>query len=758
MMAMSDRLARLRWPHVLAIYAAITLAYCWPLLPVLGSAFPNDSGDPGFITWCLWWNAHAVPLTERWWNAPIFVPMAGAFALSDTFIGVLPISTPLIWLTGNPVLAHNVLWIGSFFMAAVAAHALAHRLTGRHDVALVAGIAFGFNPYRAAQIPHLQMLLSGWMPLALLCLHRCLDTRRVRDLALFAICWFFNGATAGYYLFFFSALLGLWMIWFARPLRAWVQIGVAAVAGTLPLLPVIIGYQHYQSALHLTRNADEIQIFSADLTALASVSSFVWLPHWLSKTPGPEGELFPGLVVLLLAAAGTVAAWRAAPRASWPWMQRILCTVGFAIFTAVLITLIVGGWQIEFAGLHLSLNRPSRAMASAFWLLVAGFLASARLRQLWRERSTTFFYGAAAVAMYLFALGPEAHAFGVPVLFRAPYSLLTELPGGHSLRVPARFAMLFVLCLSQAAALFAARYLARRPASRLVPVALVLMLAESWVPIFPVAPVPPSLDLPSVEAGANVLELPLGDVLSETAALTRAMSHGRPLINGYSGYVPTPYYVLRNGIKNLDPSVLDYLQRLGPLAVIVTRDADPEGRYVDYVAKAEGAKPLMRSALGRVFLLPALPAPEPDTRRLDPLVPGRVSANGNPDIAKLMVDGNINTLWGTPKAQQPGDAITAEFDQPVSLRRVQLDLGDPVLEYPRVLRIAVAGPDGVDRTVWEGRTVARAFVGVLKDRLQTPIVIDLPEGVRGTRFTLTAMEADDDIPWAVSELHFFGER
>ena len=42
----------------------------------------------------------------------------------------------------------------------------ARQLTGRTDAALLAGVAFACSPYRLAHAYHLQVLVSGWMPIA----------------------------------------------------------------------------------------------------------------------------------------------------------------------------------------------------------------------------------------------------------------------------------------------------------------------------------------------------------------------------------------------------------------------------------------------------------------------------------------------------------------------------------------------------------------------------------------------------------------
>src|SRR6476661_141890 len=80
--------SRSRWIGFAAAYVGLTLACYWPLLPVIGTALPNDTGDPGLNTWILWWNAHAIPLTQAWWDAPMFFPARGALALSETFLNL----------------------------------------------------------------------------------------------------------------------------------------------------------------------------------------------------------------------------------------------------------------------------------------------------------------------------------------------------------------------------------------------------------------------------------------------------------------------------------------------------------------------------------------------------------------------------------------------------------------------------------------------------------------------------------------------
>ena len=97
-------------------------------------------------------------------------------AFSEHLLGLTIFSTPIIWLTGDPLVAYNVVFFLSFVLSALAAYFLAFTISRRHDCAFLAGLAFGFAPYRMAQFAHVQVLSAYWMPVALAALH---DTSRI---------------------------------------------------------------------------------------------------------------------------------------------------------------------------------------------------------------------------------------------------------------------------------------------------------------------------------------------------------------------------------------------------------------------------------------------------------------------------------------------------------------------------------------------------------------------------------------------------
>ena len=181
----------------------------------------------------LWWNATTVPFTAAWWNQPWFHPASGIAAFTENLVGLAPIATPTYWLTRDAVAAYNIALFATFPLSAYACYFLVRRLTGRTDAGIVAGLAFGFNPYRASgELGHLQSLAVFYLPAALGALHAYLESRRVRWLIVFCIAWILQSLANGYYMLFGGVLIALWFAYFGTsrtwkggrlPVRGWLR-------------------------------------------------------------------------------------------------------------------------------------------------------------------------------------------------------------------------------------------------------------------------------------------------------------------------------------------------------------------------------------------------------------------------------------------------------------------------------------------------------------------------------------------------------
>ncbi|MDR1989041.1 MAG: hypothetical protein LBQ09_02285, partial [Acidobacteriaceae bacterium] len=429
------------------LYISMTLVLLWPLLPAFARAFPQDTGDPVLNTWLLAWSARHMPLTTSWWNAGMFYPMPNAMALSELLIGLLPMTLPVQWLTGNATLAYNVAFALSFPLCAMAAYALALELTGRAEYAFVAGLAYAFAPYRAMQLGHVQVLSYYWAPLALLGLHRYLNTGRRSSLALFAVAWLLQVLTNGYALFHLSLLLALWVVWFVRSRRMCIDIAAAWALAALPLLPILWTYWRVHHALHLTRDINSTKMFSLELTDSLHVSTELLLLGGRLGIPRAEAGAFPGITLLVVALVSGLVYWRVRKKpapSAFTLDQRVVMVVSVVAALVALSAVILGPWRVG----PLTVTEFRKPFSIAVYAAAYVALRGATVRRGYAARSVWMFYALAMVAMYVLALGPEPRLFGQPVLYKSPYTWLMGLPGVNEFRVPARFVMLAVLCQS----------------------------------------------------------------------------------------------------------------------------------------------------------------------------------------------------------------------------------------------------------------------------------------------------------------------
>jgi hypothetical protein len=295
-------------PLAAIAYTVITLILFRNLLPVVTTSLFGDLGDPLLNTSILAWNAKHLPLTADWWNFPAFAPLSGVTAFTEHLLGAYPLTSPIVWFTGNPVLAYNALQLLTLPLNGIAAFALVRELTGSRTGAFVGGLAFAFAPFTGEHATHIQMLMVFGMPLALYGLHRYVKDGSTRDLVWFGLGWLSVTLSNAYMLAFFPILVALWAAWFFRRVdpRRWIGIAVTGAAATLPVLPLLIGYHARHAAYSFFRGYQEILSQSASLESLAGINqrAALWV-GWLPNTYY-EQSLFPGFAIIALAAVGIV--------------------------------------------------------------------------------------------------------------------------------------------------------------------------------------------------------------------------------------------------------------------------------------------------------------------------------------------------------------------------------------------------------------------------------------------------------------------
>src|SRR5438094_4328673 len=381
---------------VVAGFAALAVVMTWPLAAHATRALPADLGDPLLNAWILGWDAQRLAHgLVGFWDAPILYPARHTLAYSEHLFGIALFVAPIYWTSANAVLAYNVAFIGSYVLAATGMYLLAQYLSGLRDAALLAAIVFAFGRYRAGHVSHLQVLLSGSMPIALWLLYRYFDVPSWRRALAFAAAFVLQALSNGYYLFFLTLPVAIIAVSeLARRRHDWrrvvPQLAVAALAIVAAIAPFALAYIALRrQGFH--RLESDWTMYSADVGSYFLTAGSVRLWSWFHGARNVEAQLFPGVTVLVLAASAFLTP--SSPESQIP--------------------------------------NPESRLGS---------------------------YSLIAAAAFILSLGPAPKAWGHQFLPSGPYLWLVRIvPGLDSLRAPARISVIVYLALAVLAAFGAAR-------------------------------------------------------------------------------------------------------------------------------------------------------------------------------------------------------------------------------------------------------------------------------------------------------------
>ncbi|MGQ9506136.1 MAG: hypothetical protein ACUVQR_14630 [Thermogutta sp.] len=130
------------WPVWITIYAFMSIVACRDNLATCPATLPT--GKPSFAVvslfnaWTVWWNADRLRHGfVGYWDAPIFWPEKGTFALSEPQPLTMLVA-PVVWLAG-PVAGYHAYFLVSLVLNGLFAQRLARRLTSNELVSGLAG-------------------------------------------------------------------------------------------------------------------------------------------------------------------------------------------------------------------------------------------------------------------------------------------------------------------------------------------------------------------------------------------------------------------------------------------------------------------------------------------------------------------------------------------------------------------------------------------------------------------------------------------
>ncbi len=303
---------------ILIFYIIITITMTYPLTFRAPNTVDNY-GDPLLNAWTIAWDARqfiTAPLDL--YNANNFFPYENTLAFSENLIASALTAAPLLWATGNPILAHNTLLLLSFIISAWGMYLLVHYLTNQRGAAVIAGIIFAFAPYRFGQISHLQLLTAHWLPFVFLYLTKLTRGGKTKTALLFALFFILQSLSCVYYAFYTTLGVALYLLVciIRAPQsilnrRAITQLLLMGIIIALVLTPFFIPYFSAQESVGARAIGDQQG---------NALQNFISLPptSWLSRVPPfngvkfNENSFFPGIIALLLTILGVRYFWRAA--------------------------------------------------------------------------------------------------------------------------------------------------------------------------------------------------------------------------------------------------------------------------------------------------------------------------------------------------------------------------------------------------------------------------------------------------------------
>ena len=769
------------WAGSALVYTVVTAILGREVLAQLGTTIANDPGDPLLTAAILHWNAGHVPWTDAWWQFPIYYPTRDTLAFSEHLLGLSVVASPIAWITGNPLAAYNLTLLLTFPLCGMAMFALVYRLTGNAGGAFLAGLAYAFAPYRISNLPHIQMLASFWAPLALLGLHGFVDavrdpgsgtgdsgfgTRQARWLALYGACWALQAAANWYSLVLFSVLVGFWVLWFVvlqRRWRALAMIAAATVVAAIPLIPIVLRYLSVHSRHGFERSLAEVRGFSADLAAVLCAPPNLTFWGWLNVSCRAEGELFPGAVVFLIFVAATfvTVGYRRRPDAAYAPVQRspragavtirVLLTVA-AVYTLVLMSLLAfGPWRLDLGFISISASDVDKPLLIAFAAGMAALLV-ALVPHAWRRPDSILsFYLCAALVTWLLALGPTLTLMGEPSGRPGPFVLLQALPGVGGLRVPARFWLFTVLCLTTVVGLLMATVLSRIGPRRRTAVLILTgcaLLTDGWTARIPAQPPPMPVPAPAALRDGLVLELPV-EPYPDIGATWRAATGGWRSVNGYSGYAPNYYTALTMASRLADENMFAPFQRAQDLHVVVADAA------VDLKASVERQPGVITTAQGHGFTQYRLPRRETAPGAVLRTIPlAAVRSDCAPASVSRAHDGDESTRWDCLERSEV-HGLTVDLGAPATVGAVLYSVGPYAWNVPTEMLVE-GSMDGVTwQTMRSGSILGAVIEGGIADPGALRAVLRFPaQSARYVR--LRPVNQQEGFGWFVSEIEVRG--
>lgn len=568
------------------LYSVATVAMLWPYSANLTDS-TAPTGDPVLNIYVARWVQHALVTDPRkLYDANTFYPLEHTLAYTDSDVPMALLMAPIQIVTGNAILAHNLVLFATFPLAACGIYLLIRRLTGNRGAAFLAGLAFAFLPYRYAHLWHLQQLGHAWTPWVVLALLALLVRPTWPRSLVFGLLLATQVLTSFYLAFQIALVLAIAVavaLVADRRARSPRFLGLLAAGGILAttiVVPLTIPYFWVRDDQGLERTLDEIDVehhWMATPRSYLTTEDKNWVWEWMSEPHNTENALFPGSVAIVGAVAG-LAAWR----------RRRAFTVALVLLAVSAFVLSLGPtWEPDKGG--------TTPLPYRFFFYYFPFFKSMR-----------------APARFGILVG-----FATVVLagFGAAWAWERLSPRWTAARARPVGAALTV----GLAALILLELVSTPVSLRRIDGSPAVVAPYEWLAAQPDND--PAIEFPTNRRGRDT-----------AVAMYRSMASWRPLVQGYSGFHPGPHreYVYAfdapvrrpDGargatISHLTPDNVGLLHDIGVRWAIVQRDGYAADDWAAVLARAQaaiGAPPAFQNEETAIFRVPAGPAAAPQLR------------------------------------------------------------------------------------------------------------------------------------------------
>jgi hypothetical protein len=300
----------------------------------LTTSAAGDLGDPLYFAWQLAWVSHALGSDpSALWTTNAFLQAPGNLAFTDTVLGYAPLGLVTPSGQGGALAQLNLALFVATALATIGGYALARAMGVGRIAALVAGVGFGYAPWRLTQVIHINVVSTGGIALSLALLLRGTGWSLLRGWQPGRMRW--RWIAAGWVVALWQLTLGfatgIWFVyglaiplgllavgWLLRGRRRarppWSVVLAHGIGGAVFTLAGALLVQPYLRVIaahpEAKRGENWLPLFSPPWRGLltAPVTSWFWGDrqlHWRALLPWqPEMVLSPGLVLIVVAVLG----------------------------------------------------------------------------------------------------------------------------------------------------------------------------------------------------------------------------------------------------------------------------------------------------------------------------------------------------------------------------------------------------------------------------------------------------------------------